>query len=100
MKFKEDFYIKVMEYQVIKEFNLIRGKEFILFEQFSQVHDDAQKKVTFNFVQKWIAKLKQGNKTNVIIVSGIPGSSKGRLSEFLQRQLTNEGVKAVSFKLP
>lgn len=40
------------------------------------------------------------NKTNVIIISGIPGSGKGKLAEYLTKQFANEGLGAIAFKMP
>ena len=40
-----------------------------------------------------------GGKINVMIVSGIPGSGKGKLAEYLARQLGNENVNTVTFKM-
>lgn len=39
------------------------------------------------------------NKIPVIVVSGIPGSGKGKLSEYLARQISNEGIQTVAFKV-
>lgn len=49
-----------------------------------------------------ILKLIEGTqeKTNIIIVSGIPGSGKGRTSDFIGRQLALENIKTACFKMP
>jgi len=36
----------------------------------------------------------------VIIISGIPGAGKGKLADYLTKQLQNENVQAASFKMP
>ncbi len=48
-----------------------------------------------------IEKLKQvsHDKTNLIIISGIPGSGKHKLAEYLSRQLVNEQVNTKPFKM-
>lgn len=38
-------------------------------------------------------------KTSVVIVSGIPGSGKGRLADQLSRYIKMENVPATSFKM-
>jgi hypothetical protein len=45
-------------------------------------------------------KRKEGAPVNVILVSGIPGSGKGRLSDSLARHLQQEKVNAHAFKMP
>ena len=49
-----------------------------------------------------IKRLLEGTetKTSLILVAGIPGSGKGRLSDFLGRQIQMENVPAASFKMP
>lgn len=49
-----------------------------------------------------IEKLMNGTekRTSLIVVSGIPGSGKGRLSDYLSRKLIEEDVKATYFKMP
>ena len=38
-------------------------------------------------IQDLVKRLQGDEKTSVIIVSGIPGSGKGRLADYLARQL-------------
>jgi putative protein kinase ArgK-like GTPase of G3E family len=48
-----------------------------------------------------VEKLKSGDPTgrsNVIIVSGIPGSGKSKFTESLAKQLAAEGLPAFAFK--
>jgi predicted PilT family ATPase len=45
-------------------------------------------------------KLKTGKLTSVILVSGIPGSGKGRFAATLARTLNQEKVRATAFKMP
>jgi cytidylate kinase len=45
-------------------------------------------------------KRKEGAPVNVILVSGIPGSGKGRLSNSIARHLNQEKVNAHAFKMP
>lgn len=40
------------------------------------------------------------NRSNVIIVSGIPGSGKNKLAESLTKLLTSEGLASYVFKTP
>lgn len=35
-----------------------------------------------------------------MVISGIPGSGKGKLAEYLVKQLAQEGLGAVAFKMP
>ncbi len=44
--------------------------------------------------------MRAGERANVIIVSGIPGSGKSKLAESLTKQLLAEGLQAVCFKTP
>ena len=50
-----------------------------------------------------VKKLLQGteSKASLIIVSGIPGSGKGRLANYMATQIASEkDIYAVSFKMP
>jgi len=48
-----------------------------------------------------VEKLMNGTdkKTSLVIVSGIPGSGKGRLSDYLSRKFSEENVEATYFKM-
>lgn len=55
-----------------------------------------------NYTQLMVEKLKQGpiERANVIIVSGIPGSGKSKLTDSLTKMLSSEGLPVVAFKPP
>jgi hypothetical protein len=76
-----------MEYNSLSEFNRTKGKEFLPFTSYSKHYKDAkQEAYRANSKSKdLIEKLVDGTKTNVIIVSGIPGSGKGRLADFISK---------------
>ena len=80
-----------MEYNAVLEFNKIRNKPFIPFAAFSKLYREAiaDDKTAHNKVSDLIKKLLDGTeeKTSLIIVSGIPGSGKGRLANQMARQL-------------
>ncbi|CDW75335.1 UNKNOWN [Stylonychia lemnae] len=107
-QFMEPIYRELLEFQTIEEFNVIRGKDFINFSSFRKVFKEGQSQIPYgNYGQMLIDKMKQQvtnsqgqPKTNVIIISGIPGSGKGKLAEYLAKQFSNEGLGAVTFKMP
>ena len=81
-----------LEYQVIMEFNRTRGKEFLPYSQFAQIYKGQKpqqlivpKEKVLEFLSKM--KLIESGRLNVILVSGIPGSDKHKLSESLVRML-------------
>lgn len=78
-----------MEFLALHEFNKVRGKEFIAFQSFSKVYHEANQDALMpdSRTLDLIKKLLQGtdSKTSVIVVSGIPGSGKGRASEYICR---------------
>ena len=85
------------------EFNKVRGKEFIGFNSFHQVYADCWvKKRPFipNYTQILVDKLKQGSqkRSNMLVLSGIPGSGKHKLGESLTKLLAAEGLPAVFFR--
>lgn len=49
-----------------------------------------------------VEKLKQGplERANVIIISGIPGSGKSKLTDSLTKMLFSEGLPVVAFRTP
>ena len=54
-----------------------------------------------NKVKDLVAKLvPTEGKSALILISGIPGSGKGRAADYLARQLKQENVNAASFKMP
>jgi hypothetical protein len=101
-QFGEPQFRELLEYHTIAEFNKVRGKDFISFASFHGVYTEAYKKHPFipNYTKLLVEKLKTGNanKANVIIVSGIPGSGKSKLTESLAKLLSAEGLPAVAFK--
>ena len=53
-----------------------------------------------NMTGQLVAKVNQDSgKTNVIIVSGIPGSGKTKCAEVLKKLLLNEQVKVTTFSM-
>lgn len=103
-EFVEPAFRELLEYHTIGEFNQVRGKEFIGFSSFHQVYAETMKKQGFvpNYTQLMVEKLKQGpiERANVIIVSGIPGSGKSKLTDSLTKMLSSEGLPVVAFKTP
>jgi len=76
-----------MDYNSLSEFNRTKGKEFLPFSSYSK-HYRAAKQDAYRANSKTkdlIAKLVDGTKTNVIIISGIPGSGKGRLADYMSK---------------
>lgn len=69
------------------------------------MYSEAYKKQPYipNYTQLLVEKLKAGEplgKSNMIIVSGIPGSGKTKLSESLTKQFSAEGIPSFAFKAP
>ena len=93
-----------MEFNAVLEFNKVKSKEFIPLTAFSKVYREADQDsmLADSKTSDLIAKLLQGaeKKTSLILVSGIPGSGKGRLSDFLSRQIQMENVTSTNFKMP
>ena len=93
-----------MEFNALYEFNKNKGKEFIPLSAFSKVYREAdqQASMPLSKTNDLIKRLLDGteSKTSLILVAGIPGSGKGRLSDFLGRQIQMENVPAASFKMP
>lgn len=92
-EFSEPAFRELLEYHTIDEFNKIRSKEFISFASFHTVYADAHAKQPFipSYTQLLVEKLKAAHpgsdKSNVIIVSGIPGSGKSRFADSLSKLL-------------
>jgi len=86
-EFDEDLYVEYMEYNSLSEFNRTKGKEFLPFSSYTKHYRDAKLEASRanSKTKDLITKLVDGTKTNVIIVSGIPGSGKGRLADFISR---------------
>lgn len=80
-----------MQFAAVNEFNKVKGKPFMPFSAFSKVYHDADQSASMPLskMKDLVAKLLTGieNKTSLVIVSGIPGSGKGRLSDYLSRKL-------------
>lgn len=104
LDFRKEEFEEYMEYHAVVEFNKIKGKEFMPFDKFSKVYQEAdqQAKMPASKTNDLCKKLLEGTdqKTSVIIISGIPGSGKGRVAEQLSRLLAQEDVPSVSFKMP
>ena len=86
------------------EFNKVRNKEFIPLSAFSKVYREADQdaNMPLSKTEDLIQKLVQGTdkKTSLILISGIPGSGKGRTADFLSRQIQMEDVPSANFKMP
>jgi hypothetical protein len=76
-----------MDYNSLSEFNRTKGKEFLPFSSYSKHYRDAKQDAyrANSKTKDLIAKLVDGTKTNVIIISGIPGSGKGRLADYMSK---------------
>ena len=76
-----------MDYNSLSEFNRTKGKEFLPFSSYSKHYRDAKQDAyrANSKTKDLIAKLVNGTKTNVIIISGIPGSGKGRLADYMSK---------------
>lgn len=74
-----------MEFIAMQEFNTVKGKDFIPFNAFSKVYREANQMASMPLskTKDLVAKLMKGTdtKTSLVIISGIPGSGKGRLSD-------------------
>lgn len=79
-----------MLYNVMYEFNLFKNKQFIDFDKFSKVYQEANQQagMPHNKLQDLVDKLKPGDgKASLVLISGIPGCGKGRTADYLARQL-------------
>jgi putative protein kinase ArgK-like GTPase of G3E family len=78
-----------MDYSTVLEFNTLRGKEFVPFSSYLKVMTEARQDGAMpdNRTPDLIKKLMAGteSRTSVVVISGIPGSGKGRASEYLYR---------------
>ena len=100
-----DMFKEYMEYTALYEFNKVRNKDFIPFNKFDEVYKIADQSASMpkNKNKDLVAKLLKGTeeKASLIIVSGIPGSGKGRLANYIANQIGAEkDVYACSFKMP
>jgi hypothetical protein len=104
LSFQLDKYKEYMEFAAVNEFNKIKGKDFMPFSAFTKVYQEADQMagMPLSKTKNLIEKLMNGTdkKTSLIIVSGIPGSGKGRLSDYLSRKLVEEDVESTYFKMP
>lgn len=100
-EFDADLHLEYMEYNSLSEFNRTKGKEFLPFTSYTKHYREARlsAKGANSKTKDLIEKLVDGTKTNVIIVSGIPGSGKGRLADFMSRQIRMENVPSTNFKM-
>jgi len=103
LDFDRPFYCELLEYHAIFEFNNLKGKTFVPLNQFLDAlrvgHEaDGSQSAVAQMCNK--LKKSQAGLTSVILVSGIPGSGKGRFAATLARTLKQEKVRATSFKMP
>jgi len=77
--------------------------------QFSEVYKMVLNKPTANSLTNTLPQIAEKLRRNtedqsapisIILISGIPGSGKGRLAHSLAKQLNNEQLKAFDFKMP
>lgn len=106
--FDEPAYKEYLEFQAIEEFNKLRGKPFISFDNFHKSYEEFyrptgivdadEKNMADN--QKMVKRiLDSKGKISLILVSGLPGSDKERLAETLSRLLVNEQVRTLPFQV-
>ena len=104
LSFQIDLYKEYMDFAALHEFNKIKGKDFLPFSAFSKVFREANQMASMPLskTKDLIGKLLNGTdtKTSVVIVSGIPGSGKGRLGDYLSRKFQEENVPSTFFKMP
>jgi len=107
--FDRELYTTVQEFETIQEFNVLKGKaetqkSFVEFATFKELHEENIKKPSADTIAgtlpKLVQKLKRKDAINVILVSGIPGSGKGRFAAGLSRHLNNEMLNTSIFKMP
>lgn len=88
--FQIDLYREYMDFAALNEFNKIKGKDFMPFSAFSKVYREADQMASMPLskTKDLVDRLLNGTdkRTSVVIVSGIPGSGKGRLSDFLSKK--------------
>lgn len=104
LSFQIDQYKEYMNFAALNEFNRIKNKEFLPFSAFTKVYREANQMAAMPLskTKDLVKRLMAGteSKTSLVIVSGIPGSGKGRLSDFLSRKFQEEDVPATYFKMP
>jgi hypothetical protein len=103
LSFQLDQYREYMDFNVMFEFNQLKSKQFIDYEKFSKVYREAKQQAGMpnSKIVDLVTKLKPAEgKTSLILISGIPGSGKGRAADYLARQLKQENLTAASFKMP
>lgn len=84
-----------MDFHVIQEFNLLKQKPFLPFAQFSETYRLVLAKPPTSTLENTLTQMsdklkRNGGPISVILISGIPGSGKGRLASSLSKQLMNE----------
>ena len=103
------YYMELLEFHAIQEFNELKGKQFVPLSQFSEVYRLVQSKPVANSLENTLPQLIEKLRRNseeasspisVILVAGSPGSGKGRFSYSLRRHLGSEQLKAYDFKMP
>lgn len=99
-----DVYKEYMNFAALNEFNKIKGKDFLPFSAFTKVYREANQMAAMPLskTKDLVKRLMAGTdaKTSLVIVSGIPGSGKGRLSDFLSRKFQEENMPSTYFKMP
>lgn len=85
-------YEMFMEYCMISMFNQIRNKAFISFSQFADIWKTAQTSTR--------ALTEHSEKIKLILVSGIPGSSKTTLGLYLSKLFNIESINSSTFVMP
>jgi hypothetical protein len=105
-----DYYSELLEFHAIQEYNVLKGKTFVPLNQFSEVYKMVQNKPQANSLTNTLPQIAEKLRRNteddqsslisIILISGIPGSGKGRFAHSLAKQLNNEQLKAFDFKMP
>jgi Tfp pilus assembly pilus retraction ATPase PilT len=102
--FDRSYYKELLEYHAIYEFNNLKAKTFVSLNQFldayrlTNVSHDPQYTPVTHLCQR--LKRSSSGPISVILVSGIPGSGKGRFSASLARTLKQEKLRTMAFKMP
>ena len=104
-----EYYSELLEFHAVQEYNVLKNKAFVPLNQFSEVYKLVRNKPTANSLTNTLPQIAEKLRRNteegtalisVILVSGIPGSGKGRFAHALSKQLGNEYLKAFDFKMP
>ena len=91
---------------MIHEYNQLKGKPFVPFKNFIEAYRDVQSKPDSAQLQSTREQLssklrrRKNGPISLILVSGIPGSGKGRLASNISKLLLADQLKTAFFKMP